>query len=114
MSCYDFVDQANENGYQDWRMRDAYWIFQAVKGMHSKFGELHRLMIQDTLVAGFSISEMIDVFGGGEEDTSKALTWIAAAFGMGGTVAGMMPGPVCLTLAFAILLLKSTFHVSLA
>lgn len=99
VSCHEFVERAEANGREEWFIRDSYWVLQSVKGMHSKFGELSRLMTKDTLVAGFRIPEMIEAFSGSNENAAEALTWIAAAIGMGGTAAGTLPGPVRLPLA---------------
>lgn len=95
VSCHKFVEMAEEDsGYKNYQVRDAYWVFQAVKALHSKFGELSRLMTMDTVVTGFRIPEMIKAFTGKDDGGSDFLSWIAAAIGMGGSVAGAIPGPV--------------------
>lgn len=71
--------------------KTSYWIFQAVEGMQANFRMLKEKLTSETMVAGFSISTIVDDFQGKEDQTSDVLKWLAAAVGFGGTLGGNVP-----------------------
>ncbi|SPJ76036.1 uncharacterized protein FTOL_05767 [Fusarium torulosum] len=71
--------------------KTSYWIFQAAKGMQSKFRMLKEKLTSDTMVAGFLIPSMVKDFEGNEDQTSDVMKWLAAAVGFGGILGGSTP-----------------------
>ncbi|KAF4502972.1 hypothetical protein FAGAP_795 [Fusarium agapanthi] len=59
--------------------KNSYWTFQAVKGMHSKFAELHRQLTTETLVTGLRIGKMLKDFNGNENRGGNIKGWLSAA-----------------------------------
>ncbi|KAF9776447.1 hypothetical protein IL306_005361 [Fusarium sp. DS 682] len=71
--------------------KNSYWTFQAVKGMHGKFAELHRQFTTETLVNGLKIGQMVKDFGT-ESSSGNMKGWLSAAASMGGALGGLFPG----------------------
>ncbi|KAF5658682.1 hypothetical protein FHETE_9747 [Fusarium heterosporum] len=72
--------------------RTAYWIFQAVKGMNSKFQMIYNALVEQTLLSNLLIGQMVEDFKGNEDQTGDVLKWLSVAMGLGSTVAGIAPG----------------------
>ncbi|KAF5237754.1 hypothetical protein FANTH_10629 [Fusarium anthophilum] len=72
--------------------KNSYWTFQAVKGMHGKFAELHRRLTTETLVNGLKIGQMLEDFGGSEKGGGNMRGWLSAAATMGNALGGLVPG----------------------
>ncbi|KAI1038842.1 hypothetical protein LB503_007887 [Fusarium chuoi] len=72
--------------------KNSYWTFQAVKGMHGKFAELHRQLTTETLVNGFKIGQMLKDFSGNENGGGNMKGWLSAAATMGNALGGLVPG----------------------
>ncbi|KAF4337516.1 hypothetical protein FBEOM_8614 [Fusarium beomiforme] len=72
--------------------KNSYWNFQAVKGMHGKFAELHRQLTTETLINDLKIEQMLKDFGGADKPPSNMGGWLPAAAAMGGTIGGFVPG----------------------
>ncbi|KAI1033485.1 hypothetical protein LB503_008468 [Fusarium chuoi] len=93
MNCEDQFNKygTDKDGNEHILGKTSYWIFQAVEGMQAKFRMLKEKLTSETMVAGFSISTMVDDFQGKEDQTSDVLKWLAAAVGFGGTLGGNVP-----------------------
>jgi hypothetical protein len=74
--------------------KNSYWTFQAVKGMHGKFAELHRQLTTETLVNGLKIGQMVKDFSGSESGSGNMKGWLSAAATMGNALGGLVPGVV--------------------
>ncbi|RBQ67174.1 hypothetical protein FVER14953_03619 [Fusarium verticillioides] len=72
--------------------KNSYWTFQAVKGMHDKFAELHRQLTTETLINGLKIGQMLKDFGGNENGGGNMRGWLSAAATMGNALGGLAPG----------------------
>lgn len=90
LSCADQFDRYGTTPLN----KSSYWIFQAVRGMHSKFSELSRQLTQETLINGLRIGQMVSDFDGTEGSPGQAMGWIAGAATMGNAIGGMIPGVV--------------------
>lgn len=93
--------------------KNSYWTFQAVKGMHGKFAELHRQLTTETLVNGLKIGQMLKDFSGNENGGGNMKGWLSAAATMGNALGGLVPGVVCYSvsspdLSFALLTITNT------
>jgi hypothetical protein len=71
--------------------KTSYWIFQAVRGMQSKFKMLKEELTSQAMVAGFLIPSMVKDFEGNEDQTSDVMKWLAAAVGFAGILGGSTP-----------------------
>ncbi|RGP64198.1 hypothetical protein FSPOR_8016 [Fusarium sporotrichioides] len=72
--------------------RSSYWMFQAVKGVHAKFAELHRQLTTETLINGLKIDKMIEDFSGDGYTPGNVKPWLSAAATMGNALGGTIPG----------------------
>ncbi|KAF4991626.1 hypothetical protein FDECE_13974 [Fusarium decemcellulare] len=72
--------------------KNSYWTFQAVKGMHGKFNELHRQLTTETLINGLKIGQMVSDFSGDENSPGNVKGWVSAAATMGNALGGLIPG----------------------
>ncbi|KAF5633932.1 uncharacterized protein FTJAE_6918 [Fusarium tjaetaba] len=72
--------------------KNSYWTFQAVKGMHGKFAELHRQLTTETLINGLKIGQMLKDFSGNENGGGNMRGWLSAAATMGNALGGLVPG----------------------
>ncbi|KAF4453910.1 hypothetical protein F53441_3435 [Fusarium austroafricanum] len=88
ISCQDQFDKYGKTFIG----KSSYWSFQAVKGMHSKFNELHRMLTTETIVSGLKIDQMIKDFEGSESEPGNVKGWFAAAATMGNALGGLIPG----------------------
>ncbi|KAF7557620.1 hypothetical protein G7Z17_g562 [Cylindrodendrum hubeiense] len=88
LSCEDQFDQFGTTPLG----KNSYWIFQAAKGVHEKFKELNRQMVEDTLISGLRIGQMVTDFDGSESEPGNVLGWLAAASTIGNAVGGLVPG----------------------
>ncbi|CAG1977983.1 unnamed protein product [Fusarium graminearum] len=93
-SCEEHFDKYGTSGdpLKDPIGRTSYWIFQAIKGMHSKFQMLHNELVEQTIITNLQIGEMVADFQGAEDKTEDVLKWLSAAVGLGSTIGGLVPG----------------------
>ncbi|RGP61322.1 hypothetical protein FLONG3_10556 [Fusarium longipes] len=93
-SCEEHFDLygTNDDPLLDPIGRVSYWIFQAVMGMQKKFTMLKNALIDETIVANLLIGQMVEEFGGKEDQTGDVLKWLSAAMGLGSTIGGLVPG----------------------
>lgn len=93
-SCEEHFDKYGTSGdpLKDPIGRTSYWIFQAIKGMHSKFQMLHSELVEQTIITNLQIGEMVADFQGAEDKTEDVLKWLSAAVGLGSTIGGLVPG----------------------
>ncbi|KAF5658674.1 hypothetical protein FHETE_9738 [Fusarium heterosporum] len=88
ISCEDQFDKYGQSTIG----KNSYWTFQAIKGMHSKFAELHRKLTSETIIEGLKIDQMLSAFGGIDKPPSKMDDWIPIAIRIGGVLGGFIPG----------------------
>ncbi|KAM0347335.1 hypothetical protein ACHAPU_004854 [Fusarium lateritium] len=89
ISC---TDQFDKYGKDLLVGRTSYWMFQAVRGMHGKFAELHRQLTTETLINGLKIDQMITDFSGDGYSPGRVKPWLSAAATMGNALGGLIPG----------------------
>ncbi|KAJ4270900.1 hypothetical protein NW764_013781 [Fusarium oxysporum] len=76
-------------GTDDSLSKTSYWIFQAAKGMHSKFKGLKTKITEKTIISGLRIGQIVTDFGGNEDDTGDMVKWLASARTMGAALSGL-------------------------
>ncbi|KAF4985217.1 hypothetical protein FGRMN_11260, partial [Fusarium graminum] len=87
ISCEDQFDKYGKSTIG----KNSYWAFQAVKGMHGKFAELHRQLTSETLVDGLKIDQMLSDFGGVDVPPNNMRGWLPAAASIGSNLAKFIP-----------------------
>jgi hypothetical protein len=89
MNNLECTEQYEKYGTDDPLSKTSYWIFQAAKGMHSKFGALKTKITEKTIISGLRIGQMVTDFGGNEDDTGDMVKWLASASAIGGALSGL-------------------------
>ncbi|RKL08256.1 hypothetical protein BFJ68_g9603 [Fusarium oxysporum] len=69
MNNIECTEQYEKYGTDDSLNKTSYWIFQAAKGMHSKFKALKTKITEKTIISGLRIGQMVTDFGSNEDDT---------------------------------------------
>ncbi|KAF9767045.1 hypothetical protein IL306_000447 [Fusarium sp. DS 682] len=83
--------------------KNSYWIFQAAKGVHSKLNSLKGEITDKTLISSLRIGQMVEDFGGNEEDTGDMTKWLASASAIGGALSGLAAGNPGIAVGFNLL-----------
>ncbi|KAL5588104.1 hypothetical protein FOVSG1_013240 [Fusarium oxysporum f. sp. vasinfectum] len=89
MNNIECTEQYEKYGTDDSLSKTSYWIFQAAKGMHSKFKALKTKITEKTIISGLRIGQMVTDFGGNEDDTGDMVKWLASASTMGAALSGL-------------------------
>lgn len=89
MNNMECTEQYEKYGTDDPLSKTSYWIFQAAKGMHSKFKALKTKITEKTIISGLRIGQMVSDFGGNEDDTGDMVKWLASASAIGGALSGL-------------------------
>ncbi|KAF5673877.1 hypothetical protein FHETE_3264 [Fusarium heterosporum] len=88
ISCEDQFDKYGQSIIG----KNSYWTFQAIKGMHGKFAELHRQLTSETLIEGLKIDQMLSDFGGIDQAPSSMRGWLPTSSYIGAALGGFIPG----------------------
>ncbi|KAF5256129.1 hypothetical protein FOXYS1_13411 [Fusarium oxysporum] len=89
MNNIECTEQYEKYGTDDSLSKTSYWIFQATKGMHSKFKALKTKITEKTIISGLRVGQMVTDFGGNEDDTVDMVKWLASASTMGAALSGL-------------------------
>ncbi|CCT69560.1 uncharacterized protein FFUJ_05456 [Fusarium fujikuroi IMI 58289] len=93
MNNMECTEQYEKFGTDDPLSKTSYWIFQAAKGMHSKFKALKTKITEKTIISSLRIGQMVSDFGGNEDDTGDMVKWLASASAIGGALSGLSANP---------------------
>ncbi|RKL38680.1 hypothetical protein BFJ70_g6315 [Fusarium oxysporum] len=89
MNNIECTEQYEKYSTDDSLSKTSYWIFQAAKGMHSKFKGLKTKITEKTIISGLRIGQIVTDFGGNEDDTGDMVKWLASARTMGAALSGL-------------------------
>ena len=92
LTCAEHFNNVNSSHAVGLWPKAAYWIFTAAQEVQLKLSRLDEALGREALITGLKIDQMVDDFDGDAEDSTDAFKWISAAFGLAGTVSGLIPG----------------------
>ncbi|KAF4437654.1 hypothetical protein F53441_12989 [Fusarium austroafricanum] len=84
--CFDsFQESKSEYSGIDMRKRAAWWIFQGVMKVKSKFSSFCTILIEENVAKGFTVGEIVKDLGATPETGGNVGKWFSLAFGIAST-----------------------------
>ena len=90
MSCDEFFDRTMEIG---WAFTGAYWALEAVKKCHQKMQMVRDSILEETVLSGFKVADMVDDLEGKDKTDKDTLAILAGAFALVGGLGGAVAAP---------------------
>lgn len=92
-NCATHFKMAQTKGLSPYN-KPAFWIFEAVEGLHAMLSEYYRNLQDGTLYTSTKIDEIVEKIGGHSETSDDMMSWLTAGLNMVGSGIGSIPGLV--------------------
>ncbi|GKU07228.1 unnamed protein product [Fusarium langsethiae] len=101
-NCFDYFEEsASDYSGVDMRKRAAWWIFQGVIKVKSKFSALYTLLLEEGVTKSLTVNDIVKDLGATPETGEDVGKWLSLAFGIASSLAGPASAP--LSIGFGIL-----------
>ncbi|GKU07807.1 hypothetical protein FLAG1_06604 [Fusarium langsethiae] len=97
--CFDYFRESESDSFGiDKRKRAAWWIFQGVIKVKSKFSALYTLLIEEGVTKSLTVNEIVKDLGGTPKTGEDVGKWLSLAFGIASSLAGPASTPLSIGL----------------